>query len=73
MPYILKKVKGGIKVCKKNNPSTCFSKKPLSIKQAVKQRTAINLSELKKSRIKGKGALILTGSYNVTPYAPISK
>lgn len=54
MVYIIKKVKNGFKVCKKTEPSVCFSKKPLTKKRAMKQRTAINLSEL---GISGKGSL----------------
>ena len=30
MPYIIKEVKKGYKVCKRDEPDTCFSKKPLS-------------------------------------------
>jgi hypothetical protein len=52
MPYIIKRVKSGFKVCKKKQPTACFSKKPLTLKQAKKQRTAINLSELGLSRKK---------------------
>lgn len=55
MAYIIKKVKSGYKVCKKDTPTTCFSKKGLPLKTAKKQRTAINLSELRK---KGKIPLI---------------
>lgn len=54
MPYIIKKVSYGFKVCKKDNPNVCFSKKPITKKKAIKQRTAINLSNL---GITGKGAL----------------
>lgn len=43
MPYIINKVKNGFKVCKKANPKICFSNKPLSMKQAMKQRTAIKI------------------------------
>jgi hypothetical protein len=46
MPYIIRKYKYGFRVCKKDEPSVCFSKKPLTRKRAIKQRTAINLSEL---------------------------
>lgn len=46
MPYIIKPYKYGFRVCKKNQPSVCFSNKPLTKKMAMKQRTAINLSEL---------------------------
>lgn len=42
MPYFLKKVAGGFKVCDTNR---CFSKKPLSMKRASAQRVAIALSE----------------------------
>jgi hypothetical protein len=72
MPYIIKKVKSGFKVCKKNKPSECYSKKGLTKKMAMKQRTAINLSELGLSKpMKGRGSVIVQGSYNGTPYAPI--
>jgi len=42
MPYFLRKVAGGFKVCDTNR---CFSKKPILLKQALKQRVAIALSE----------------------------
>jgi hypothetical protein len=54
MPYILKEVrqdgKTGYKVCKKQNPERCFSNEPLPKERAVKQRTAIILSEMGRSR-----------------------
>jgi hypothetical protein len=48
MPYIIKKVKNGFKVCKEDEPKKCFSKKPLTEETAKKQRTAIILSEKRK-------------------------
>lgn len=42
MPYLIKKVTGGFKVC---DSKRCFSKKPIPFKQAQKQRVAIALSE----------------------------
>lgn len=48
MPYIIKKVNKGFKVCKKTNPDECYSNKPLPLKRAVKQEIAIRLSELRK-------------------------
>ena len=42
MPYFLRKVANGFKVCDANR---CFSKKPLPLKQSQKQRVAIALSE----------------------------
>lgn len=45
MPYIIKKVKTGFKVCKKDEPKVCFSKRGLPLKRAKKQRVAIILSE----------------------------
>ena len=45
MPYIIKEVTDGYKVCKKDNNSECFSKKGLPLKRAKKQMTAINISE----------------------------
>lgn len=45
MPYIIKKVDDGFKVCKKDEPTKCFSKKPLTKKKATKQMKAIQISE----------------------------
>lgn len=45
MPYVIVPVGNGYKVCKKNEPTKCFSKKPLPQERAVKQRIAIILSE----------------------------
>jgi hypothetical protein len=47
MPYFIKKVKNGYKVCKRDDPSICFSKHPLTREQAIKQERAIILSEFK--------------------------
>ncbi len=49
MPYEIKKEKQGFKVCKKGTKK-CFSKKPLTKKKAIAQRTAIILSELGKTK-----------------------
>ncbi len=43
MPYKIKKVKSGFKVCLKSNPSKCFSKKPLTSKKAKAQLAAIGM------------------------------
>lgn len=51
MPYIIKEVDDGYKVCKKSNPSKCFSKKPLTMNRAKKQLKAIGISE----KMKGSG------------------
>lgn len=48
MPYIIRKVNSGFKVCKESDPGECYSKKGLTQKRAKKQRTAIILSELRK-------------------------
>lgn len=57
MPYVIKKVKEngqtGYKVCKKDEPAKCFSKKALTEEKAKKQRTAIILSELGLSQKRG--------------------
>jgi hypothetical protein len=45
MPYDIKKVPHGYKVCKKDEPEKCFSKKPLTKERATKQRIAIIISE----------------------------
>jgi len=63
MPYIIKPINNGYKVCKKDEPNKCFSNKPLSKKRAIKQEKAIILSELEGgsaplvSRIGGKSLL----------------
>jgi hypothetical protein len=46
MPYEIKKVTGGYKVCKKNEKK-CFSKKPLKLEKAKKQMKAIIINEKK--------------------------
>lgn len=56
MPYIIKKVKNGFKVCKEDDKSECFSKKPLTATKAKKQKTAIILSELSRKKGSGKPA-----------------
>lgn len=57
MPYIIKKVKEdgqtGYKVCKRDEPSRCFSKHGMTEKKAKKQRTAIIMSEMGISRKTG--------------------
>lgn len=45
MPYTIKKVEDGYKVCKKDDKSVCFSKEGLPLERAKKQMTAINISE----------------------------
>ena len=57
MPYIIKKVKESgktaYKVCKRDNPSRCFSEHGMTEEKAKKQRTAIILSEMGLSRPRG--------------------
>jgi hypothetical protein len=50
MPYSLKKVSNGYKVCLTKNPSKCFSKKPLSKIKAIAQRKAIGLNSKHKTK-----------------------
>lgn len=45
MPYIIKKTDDGFKVCKKDEPTKCFSKKGMPKKKAVKQMQAIIINE----------------------------
>lgn len=47
MPYDIRKVKDGYKVCKKGTKK-CFSNDPIPLSNAVKQRKAIAISEHKK-------------------------
>jgi hypothetical protein len=47
MPYKLKKINGGYKVCKTSGK--CFSKKPLSKKKAEAQRAAIAINTYESS------------------------
>jgi DNA adenine methylase len=53
MPYIIKKVKNGYKVCKKSDKSECYSKEGLPLTRAKKQMAAINISEHKKKLVGG--------------------
>jgi len=46
MPYILRKIKDGYKVCKKNEPKKCFSNNPLTKEKATRQMKAIYANEL---------------------------
>lgn len=54
MPYDIvkssEKGKVGYKVCKRDKPEKCFSNHPLTKEVAQKQRTAIILSELGRSK-----------------------
>ena len=51
MPYLIKKVKTGYKVCLAKQPTKCFSKQGIPKSRAIKQRKAIAISENKR---KGK-------------------
>lgn len=48
MPYEIKHVKGGYKVCDRSNK--CLSKKPLTKKSAYSQRIAVAISEAKRNK-----------------------
>lgn len=48
MPYQIIKFYNGYKVCKADNNNICFSHKPLTKNQAIKQLYAIQMSEYKK-------------------------
>lgn len=54
MPYVIlpktEEGKKGYKVCKADNPDKCFSKKPLTKETAIKQRAAIAISEVQRSK-----------------------
>lgn len=45
MPYTIKKVPGGFKLCLTNDPSKCFSNKPITKAKAILQMKAIGLNE----------------------------
>jgi hypothetical protein len=45
MPYIIKPVEDGFKVCKQDDKKVCFSKKGLPKNRAKKQMAAIGISE----------------------------
>lgn len=45
MPYTIKKVADGYKVCKETDLSTCFSKRGLPYDNALRQMRAIIISE----------------------------
>ena len=45
MPYEIKKIKSGYKVCKTSENDKCFSNKPIPMKNAIKQKYAIEINE----------------------------
>lgn len=51
MPYFIKKVKDGFKVCKTSDPSKCFSNEGIPHDNAVKQMKAIGISEARKGGV----------------------
>lgn len=51
MPRFIKRLpSGSFKVCEQANPSICYSNKGLTLKQAKKQKVAIQLSQLRKAK-----------------------
>jgi hypothetical protein len=62
MPYILRKVKEGYKVCLKADPSKCFSKEPIPLERAIKQKQAIGIHE-------GGAGEGKTGVFGLSDYA----
>ena len=54
MPYFIKKIDNGFKVCMDNEPKRCFSKNPLPKSRAVKQLRAIGITA-SKQKMKGSG------------------
>lgn len=54
MPYIIIKKGNTYKVCKKNQPSKCFSKKGLKKETALRQMRAIIYSESKQKNLNRK-------------------
>lgn len=47
MPYEIRRFKDGFKVCKRDNPTECFSKKGIPKARAIKQLRAIGMNEHK--------------------------
>lgn len=60
MPYVIlaktQEGKKGYKVCKADNHEKCFSKQPLTKEKATKQRAAIVISEIQRSKSGGSKA-----------------
>jgi hypothetical protein len=44
MPYSIRKYKAGFRVCRKDIPGKCFSKKPLTKANAKKQMSAMHIN-----------------------------
>jgi hypothetical protein len=67
MPYFVKEVRNGFKVCKKTDPERCFSKAPLAEDVAKKQMTAINISEHGggEDELAGSGIILNAGLYTL--------
>jgi hypothetical protein len=66
MPYRLKKVVGGYKVCLVRDPNRTFSKEPMSHMMAERQMKAIEASEHDKTGGAGEGK---TGVFGLSDYA----
>jgi len=56
MPYEIKKIDSGYKVCKENTDE-CYSKKPLPLERAKRQQKAIGISEAKGGAVPSNPAL----------------
>ena len=61
MPYEIKKVSDGFKVCKKVEDKKCFSKRGLPYKNALGQMRAIIISEMGISKKTSKKTIKKTG------------
>jgi hypothetical protein len=69
MPYIIKPVNNGYKVCKKDDPNKCFSNKPLTEEKAKKQEKAIILSELEGGALTHRLNFIKKNKLEDIPYS----
>ena len=70
MPYTVKKVEDGYKVCKTEEPQKCFSNKGLSKEKAEKQKIAIGMSGGLKPLTARVGGKVLLKKKIVDDYFP---
>lgn len=67
MPYKIIKVKDGYKVCLKDNPTKCFSKKGIPLENAIKQERVLATKPDRVSSSAGSGGVLGLSDYAKSP------
>ena len=67
MPYFIKKVKDGYKVCLRSEPKKCFSTNGIPLENAIKQEHAIEMNEHFEGEGKTKTGMLGLSDYAKSP------